>query len=296
MPNWVKQRVVAQDMKKLKELLLDENGRVDFNRVIPRPEELNTGSFDWEEEDKFGFGGETFKIKKSFQDTTFKPFLLSLLKDEHTQAEFVKVVKAELKKAKNKQLLAKVKEIYNIENLNEKPKEIEFVGTILPRITQVVGGFYNIMRYNAKDWYEWSIENWGTKWNACESFYNEDLDCIELETAWAMPAPVYAKVAEHLPVRIVFADEDLGNNCGLVDFFKNENGDVCVNEIMGESEELASDTWGYGYVSVYDKNGEEITDESNPTYKKANQNYFKVQEAINELMTPHSVEKSYVGV
>jgi hypothetical protein len=52
------------------------------------------------------------------------------------------------------------------------------------------------------DWYEWRLENWGTKWDVCEVEIDED--CLEYSddkkvawfsfrcwTAWAPPVPVW---------------------------------------------------------------------------------------------------------
>ncbi len=40
------------------------------------------------------------------------------------------------------------------------------------------------------NWYNWRCENWGTKWDACDSdIYDEDSDyiCINFNTAWSPP-------------------------------------------------------------------------------------------------------------
>ena len=49
----------------------------------------------------------------------------------------------------------------------------------------------NLKKYGAKDWYDWSINNWGTKWDArltghdkCE---HEGTLMLNFETAWAPP-------------------------------------------------------------------------------------------------------------
>ena len=66
-----------------------------------------------------------------------------------------------------------------------------------------------------KNWYGWSIDHWGTKWNAYE--HNECLDHLEFETAWAAPHPVIKKLSEMYPnLKIThrWADEDIGYNCG----------------------------------------------------------------------------------
>lgn len=69
------------------------------------------------------------------------------------------------------------------------------------------------------DWYHWSVENWGTKWNAYHDYgYHPDCDdYLEFETAWAAPHPVVKKLSEMYPnlkITHKWADEDLGYNCG----------------------------------------------------------------------------------
>ena len=55
-----------------------------------------------------------------------------------------------------------------------------------------------------RNWYDWSCENWGTKWNACRAELAED--CVKdgyieihFETAWAEPRPVLRKMFEMFP-------------------------------------------------------------------------------------------------
>ena len=68
-------------------------------------------------------------------------------------------------------------------------------------------------------WYEWSIENWGTKWNAYETALMEDngkIVCM-FQTAWAYPEPIIKKLAEMFPdlnMHHSYADEDTGSNSG----------------------------------------------------------------------------------
>lgn len=39
-------------------------------------------------------------------------------------------------------------------------------------------------------WYEWSVENWGTKWNSCDSELVDD-NILRFNTAWDRPEPVF---------------------------------------------------------------------------------------------------------
>lgn len=81
-------------------------------------------------------------------------------------------------------------------------------------------------KYGKNNWYDWSIENWGTKWNAYdfEEFY-DPFDLGELgvifNTAWSMPEPIIQKLSEQYPeciFKLYWADEDLGQNLGMIVF------------------------------------------------------------------------------
>lgn len=70
------------------------------------------------------------------------------------------------------------------------------------------------------NWYKWCNRYWGTKWNACEPFW--DNNTLYLMTAWDCPVPVFealAKKYRELMFKVVYADEDYGYNCGIL-FFK----------------------------------------------------------------------------
>jgi hypothetical protein len=63
------------------------------------------------------------------------------------------------------------------------------------------------------DWYDWRVENWGTKWNSY-SFEFEHEGPAELRfrfnTAWDFPIPIFEKLAEMFPTlcfRCVCFDE-----------------------------------------------------------------------------------------
>ena len=109
----------------------------------------------------------------------------------------------------------------------------------------------NIQKYGAPTWYEWSITNWGTKWNAYG--YEEGTDysaCDELtfQTAWSAPHPILRKLSEMFP-EIVFkhrwADEDIGMNCGERNYLGGEKIDEFIPEGI-RATEFALEVWDYG--------------------------------------------------
>lgn len=69
-------------------------------------------------------------------------------------------------------------------------------------------------------WRDWSIKNWGTKWNGYqpEIEHNEDGTAqLRFETAWSHPVPVIEALSTMFPeaeIQVSYADEDLGYNLG----------------------------------------------------------------------------------
>lgn len=74
--------------------------------------------------------------------------------------------------------------------------------------------------YGKDNWYDWSVENWDTKWNAYghDNFTRYDGgNEIQFLTAWSRPEQVIKKLSQMFP-KIQFhhawADEDIGYNVG----------------------------------------------------------------------------------
>lgn len=92
----------------------------------------------------------------------------------------------------------------------------------------------------AKDWYDWSICHWGTKWNAYET-YLETLDeysvILSFQTAWNGVPNIVQKLTEMFPTIIFdykYADEDMGYNCGEG---YGEDGEFSFLMLQGGSED-----------------------------------------------------------
>lgn len=104
----------------------------------------------------------------------------------------------------------------------------------------------NIARFGARDWYDWAIANWGTKWNACDAMLlgaNENI--IEFSTAWSFPRPVFDRLAEMFPdmyIDVRYADEDFGSNCGELQYEHGEGSSLYEPE-GDEAMEFALDLW-----------------------------------------------------
>lgn len=82
--------------------------------------------------------------------------------------------------------------------------------------------------YGKDNWYDWSVANWNTKWNAygLKSFPEYDGgDIIQFYTAWTAPHPIIQKLSEMFPDIVIthnWVDEDFGMNCGYREYLGSE--------------------------------------------------------------------------
>lgn len=115
---------------------------------------------------------------------------------------------------------------FDFNNIIPRPKELDRTSPFrleegekeedLEKIKQEL-----IDKYGACEWYDWSIKNWNTKWNATDII--DEIDLIEFNTAWSTPVNIIKVLSEKFPeveFKIEYADEDIGSNCGTY-IFKN---------------------------------------------------------------------------
>ena len=93
----------------------------------------------------------------------------------------------------------------------------------------------------ANNWYVFNTEHWGTKWDACDGYVSEDL--VQFNTAWSTPAPIIKALANMLDDAIicVYADEDIGSNCGAYVYFPDEEEEEDEDSEEDEEEEVDLD-------------------------------------------------------
>ena len=101
----------------------------------------------------------------------------------------------------------------------------------------------NLKKYGYKDWFHWNVANWGTRWDAYDTYVETTDDEIMLgfKTAWSTPKPVFLKLAEQYPdlmINIDYADEDMGFNCGTYNY-ADGNWDYQIGDF-----EFACLMWG----------------------------------------------------
>lgn len=108
------------------------------------------------------------------------------------------------------------------------------------------------------NWYDWSIENWGTKWNAnhCHKFKNG----VIFDTAWDCPIPIFKRLTELFPkvdMELTYADENMGRNIGKVTYI---NGVFTINRY--DAYQGGNTTWEI-YIDLWGSEGLEKDENGN---------------------------------
>lgn len=149
----------------------------------------------------------------------------------------------------------------------DKPFGTVDFNTVIPMPDYIFRGNLGIEekeKYGKDNWYDWSIEHWGTKWNAydCVVDIDPELHTLEFYTAWNCVVKVIDEISKTFPDVIItykWADEDFGYNVGKVKV-KNGRGSVLIPdggtneaiELAAEVQGVTPEEWGY----TKDENGD----------------------------------------
>jgi hypothetical protein len=110
-----------------------------------------------------------------------------------------------------------------MDNLRKHCNQDEFDEKTLKNFLK---GCENYVRYGFATWYEWSVQNWGTKWNAYgQPDKRRTPNAIYFETAWSCPKDLIKKLSLNfhgIEFEIAWADEDLGYNIGIIKYRDGE--------------------------------------------------------------------------
>lgn len=91
---------------------------------------------------------------------------------------------------------------------------------------EYVQGFYNLLKFDYKDWYDWSIAKWGTKWNAYQTEIGKTY--IKFDTAWSSPDSFFRVLSNYINFTVAYADEDIwSENIGIREYANNSSFDIC---------------------------------------------------------------------
>ena len=245
MANWVTNIVITKDSNLIKEKFLT-NDRVDFSKVIPCPKEYDTIEYG---------GSMTYRPEKNMY--IFHDFIVEFKKSK-SQEEFVQKIKT------REELRPKILKAIGY---NEESLKFQTIGERVDKDIEVfIRTFYCYHKYGIADSNEWHNKNWGCKWNGSYTKTLSD-NAIKFETPWSIPFPVYKKLAEQdIDFAVLYADEDLGHNCGLLFFDKDDNGEISCSVIYRDNLEFACLVKGYSLKDICTKEEfENLTDDDKLT-------------------------------
>ena len=165
----------------------EEIGTIDFNKIIPMPESLDIEA-----------GSRTDAGLKAYSEFISE----CLLEDRVRHVEDLRITEE--------------RERGYLKDHGEINKDDFALGKT---------AYNNVQMYGTPTWYEWRIQNWGTKWNSYSSEFDAENNALRFCTAWSAPHPIMERLQEMYPdlsFTHEWADEDIGNNCGRAEYFDGE--------------------------------------------------------------------------
>ncbi len=235
MPNWVYNTLTVETddqsvINKIRESITttekDENGneytRVTYNKLIPMPESIrNTVSGSITALGNYLLIGDGSSIPVPFERTEYE--ILKSKMDERAVQQIVF----------NPSLLSnncyrQVTSLADIYLLNHPEAKSVTYGDLVHWLETVDTSPFpyknhldsakeslkenrtqinNIKEYGCKDWYEWSITNWGVKWDVSDSEIIEQV-AFSFSSPWGIPDPFLSKLSTTFPdVKFVVESE-----------------------------------------------------------------------------------------
>lgn len=221
MPNYVKNNITIigtnDKIHECLEFCKSDDSEFDFNKIVPMPEELNID-------------------ESSKNDIAIKSYLLSLNDEQANKVH---------------DILRRVPDILH-GNLDQALKDKDYISPDNSDEYIELGKRLvdNCSKYGCTTWYEWSYSNWGTKWNAMEvEIIDNPEECsVYFDTAWNAPVPIFSALSKKFPdliFSISYADEDIGSNCGYMNFANGIQESEKIFEYGDDSVAFACDVWGY---------------------------------------------------
>jgi len=236
MPNWVSTivKIKAENEQIINDMvkhIINEDDELDFNNIIPMPEDLRHTEASTRQDDYIiVYATDKLQVVADDQwDEVMKKGRFS------TEGRFFD---GHLSNIQKTYTMLMNKEISDEELDDMYAKGAMYVS--------------NMDKYGCRDWYVWSLNHWGTKWNACDSYYDVDGNELTLyfNTAWSVAEPIIWALVDQYDIKeleCTYCDEDCyGGNCGRMGI--DEAGDVYdeIPEVESEPwEDIVEFCWGY---------------------------------------------------
>lgn len=233
MPNWVINHLTihgdnAADV--MRSLLTENEGNeygydLDFNKIVPMPKELNI-------------------ISGSITTDCAKLYINAMLEDCDAYIKYSRLFTKAFDKNFSLTEEEQTKLMQKALDYTDFPDKKLMFANKAEVYAYGKQALDNYAKYGAKDWYDWCIENWGTKWNSYNTQIADMSQAdIYFETAWAAVPNLISKIAEFHPeckLEYEFAEEDAGAQTGYMYF---ENGELANEQIHEDFSKGAYETY-----------------------------------------------------
>lgn len=202
MPNHVINNVYMRGIGTRKDLFIEEDRyySLDFNKIIPMPEELNIPS----------------PISDAAIDLAIKALMIRM------SASPIYDYNGEYRKFADE--LSKIP--------IELPKYYE--GNEVQALEDGLAYINNVIKYGYPTWYEWCTYTWGTKWN---SYWGKIIDDnnISFTTAWDIPYNIYIMLSQQNPYDEIRVNWD--NEGGIFGETRFLDGDMIEEKVYRFSDD-----------------------------------------------------------
>ena len=194
----------------------DEYDVFDFNTVIPMPESLR----DSEEGSNATFAKKLVEVRADFfakHDAVLSEFDVKCIR-EHTGM-----------------MVEPIRDVVKV-YLMQCP-EIEALG--LKRMKAIAETGYG-------SWYNWSLDNWGTKWNSYDVEISDDYQFVfTFCTAWSFPEPIFERLAEMFPdLSFYCVTFDEGFNFAGFGYYNPPEDEVAFH-LCDATNDMYEEVYGY---------------------------------------------------
>ena len=131
----------------------------------------------------------------------------------------------------------------------------DILNVLNPYLTEATDNFYRFdfqkiipmdeKLLEGEEWYDWRVQNWGTKWDGYDGRISDDGSAFTFDTAWAPPIPVIKKLAEITGEKFTLEYIELGMFfCGRYKAGQEGDYDEFHDNIENAPQEL-KDSLGY---------------------------------------------------
>ena len=250
MPNWVINKVKFSSRgKEIIDKITSTNNDeeyVDFNKIIPMPKILNITSG--------GNDRDAMQYALLKMDTLQLKQTIEKLKETSTSFYgnyFEKIYSCKKYTLEELEKVAKEFEEKLNSDKQDRFNEVDYKELGVNNLEDLGNAYINnILQYGADSWYDWCCENWGTKWNANNTYVVDDNE-VEFDTAWSCPVNIFKELSRQfsgVEIVVEFADEDIGSNCGKITFL---NGEIEEYIDMDGDTDFALEVCGYDKEDYY---------------------------------------------